>query len=215
MRKILLVSALIFVFCFSLGCSKTKKAAPTPLPEVSIAVAWVNQPRTMDDLLAGVMVSEQPFVGDKVLLSLDKAMHQVLAESSDRQFINIAESYSCQVKVSKVERENRTALDYWIQVGACLDADMILVPQITEWYELEGSGMGAERPASVTMDFYLIDVKRQQLAGRYHYEETQQHLTDNLLNIGKFVNRGGQWVTALDLAKEGMRQAVVELGLGL
>lgn len=213
MRKILFISALIFVFCFSLGCSRTKKSAPTPLPEVSIAVAWVNQPRSMDDLLAGVMISEQAFVGEKVLLSLDKALHQVLVESSDRQFINIAESYSCQVKVSKVEKKDRTALDYWIQVGACLDADMILVPQLTQWYELEGSGMGAERPASVTMDFYLIDVKRQQLVGRYHFEETQQTLTDNLLNIDKFVDRGGQWLSAVDLAKEGMRQAVEELGL--
>ena len=90
---------------------------------------------------------------------------------------------------------------------------MILVPQVTEWRELEGSGMGAETPASVTMDFYLIDVKRQQLVGRYHFEETQQNLTDNLLNINKFVNRGGKWVDALTLASEGMRQAVEELGL--
>lgn len=213
MRKILLAAALILVFCFGPGCSKPKKASPTPLPEVSIAVARFTQPRSMDDLLAGIMFSEQPFVGNKVLLELDKNMQKTLTQSSDRKFINIASSYSCQVKTAKISKKEKTALDYWIQVGACLDADMILVPQVTEWRELEGSGIGAETPASVTMDFYLIDVKRQQLAGRYHFEETQQHLTDNLLNINKFVKRGGKWVDAQTLASEGMRQAVEELGL--
>lgn len=214
MRRTLLISALILVFCFSFGCSKTQKQhLVAPLPEVSIAVAWFSQPRTMDDLLAGILVSEQTFVGNKVLLGLDSALQKVLLEESDRTFINIASSYTCQVKVSQVKKENRTALDYWVQVGACLNADMILVPQLTEWRERVGSDMGAESPASVTLNFYLIDVKGEQLVGRYHFEETQHSLTDNLLNIGKFVNRGGHWVTATDLATEGMRQSLEALGI--
>lgn len=214
MRKLLFLLSLIFLLSLNFACSGAKKQPPAaPLPDVSIAVAWFNQPRSMDDLLAGVMISEQAFVGDKVLMNLDAELQKVLAEESKRAFINIAGSYTCQVKAEKVEKTGRTALDYWVAVGACLDADMILVPQLTEWRNLEGSAMGAETPSSVTMDFYLIDVKRAQLVNRYHFEETQQSLTDNLLNIDKFFNRHGKWLTADELAAEGMRQAVQELGL--
>lgn len=214
MRKTLLISTLFLIFCFSFGCSSQKQPPhAAPLPELSISIACFNQPRVMDDLLAGIMVSDQPFVGDKVLMNLDSSLQQVLAESSDRKFINVAGSYSCQVKATKVEKKDKTALDYWIQVGVCLDADMILVPQVTEWRERVGSAMGAESPAAVTMNFYLIDVKGEQLVSRYHFEEVQQSLTDNLLSFNKFVDRGGRWVTAEELAHEGMRQAIKEMGL--
>ena len=213
MRKLILVPALILVLCLSLGCGSKKPAAPNaPLPEMKVAVAWFSQPRDMNDLLAGIMISEQEFVGDKVLMALDNSFQEVLRSSSDREFINIASSYSCQVKVSQVAKKG-TALEYWTQVGACLDADMIVVPQLTEWNERQGGSMGAQRPAAVTMDFYLIDVKKGQLVQRFHFEETQQTLTSNLLTIGKFVNRGGRWVTAEDLAREGMYQAMLEFGL--
>ena len=214
MRKILFLSILIILLSFNFACSKTKRqSASAPLPDVSIAVAQFNQPQSIDELLAGIMISEQPPVSDKLLFSLDDEFRKVLAEMSERSFINVAASRSCQLKVEQISRADRTALDYWTAVGACLGADMILVPQLTYWHDLEGSAMGAESPSSVTMDFYLIDVKHGQLISRYHFEETQQALTSNLLDVDKFISRHGQWVTAHELAAEGMRQAVQELGL--
>ena len=213
MRKLIILPLLMVILCLSMGCGSKKPAAPhAPLPEMKVAIAWFNQPREMDDLLAGIMISEQNFVGDKVLMTLDESFQKVLSTASKREFIEIAGSYSCQVKVSKVAKKG-TALEYWTQVGACLGADMIVVPQLTEWHERDGGSMGVEHPAAVTMDFYLIDVKKGQLVQRYHFEETQETLTSNLLTIGKFVDRGGKWVTAEDLAREGMNQAVLEFGL--
>lgn len=212
MRKLIIISTLFILVCLNFACSKQKQIPHAPLPDMTIAVAWFNQPRTMDDLLAGIMVSEQSAVGDKVLMSLDSSLQEVLSKNSKRKFINIASSYSCEVKVSQVAKRG-TALEYWTAVGACLDADMILVPQLTEWRERDGSEIGAEHPAAVTMDFYLIDVKKGQLIGRYHFEETQKTLTDNIMDIGKFIDRGGKWVTANELASEGMRLAVEDLGL--
>ncbi|MBQ4133764.1 MAG: hypothetical protein IJD04_08560 [Desulfovibrionaceae bacterium] len=214
MRKILFLSVVVVLLSLSMACSKAKQQPPAaPLPDVSIAVAGFTQPRSMDDLLAGVMFSEQEFVGDKVLMELDEEFKQVLAAESERSFMNIATTQAWRAKAGQVEKAGKSALDYWVGVGSALGADMILVPQLTYWHALEGSAMGAESPSSVTMDFYLIDVKRAQLINRYHFEETQHSLTDNLLDIGKFVSRHGKWVTANELAAEGMRQAVQELGL--
>jgi hypothetical protein len=58
-----------------------------------------------------------------------------------------------------------------------------------------------------------MDVQGQSLVSRYHFEETQQTLADNLLEFSKFVERKGKWITAEDLAREGLYQGIKELGL--
>ena len=45
------------------------------------------------------------------------------------------------------------------------------------------------------------------------FEEKQLGLSENLLNMGSFLKRKGQWVTAEDLSVESMRKAVKDLGL--
>ena len=70
------------------------------------------------------------------------------------------------------------------------------------------AGLGA-----VTMDMYLVNINQERLISRYHFEETQESLTSNLLDLGKFVERSGKWLSARDLAAEGMRRGVKELGL--
>ena len=211
MRK-LTILAMLLMLCGLAACAQKNTARPAPLPDMSIAVAWFNQPFKVDDLLAGIMTSDQSPVGEKVLMNLDHAMDSVLRNDSKRVYIFIPGAYKLQVQASRVAKTG-TALEYWAAVGKSLNADMILVPQVTGWQEREGGSCGVEKPAAVTMDFYLIDVKNAALVNRYHFEETQETLTSNLLTFGKFVERKGRWVTALDLATEGMHQAVRELGL--
>jgi hypothetical protein len=57
-----------------------------------------------------------------------------------------------------------------------------------------------------------VDVKGEALAGRFHFDETQRSLTENLLEAGKFVKRGGKWITAAN-CRRGHRKGVEELGL--
>ena len=69
-----------------------------------------------------------------------------------------------------------------------------------------------EDPASVALDFYLIDVKNERMI-RSRYEETQESLIENLLTLQKFADRGGKWVTATRLASDGIEEKLMELGL--
>ena len=94
-------------------------------------------------------------------------------------------------------------------MGRCLPADYLLVPQVLRWKEFEGGG----NPASVVLDLYLIDVKNERLVSRFHFDETQKALTDNLLDIGKYMRRKGEWVNADVLAKEGIEAGLREMGL--
>ena len=94
-------------------------------------------------------------------------------------------------------------------MGRCLPADFILVPQVLYWKDFGGGG----NPASVVLDLFLLDVKGERVVARYHFDETQKALTDNLLDLGKFVRRKGEWIEADALAKEGIEAGLSEMGL--
>ena len=79
--------------------------------------------------------------------------------------------------------------------------------------ERDGGEAGVVKPAAIVMDMFLINVQSGTLLGRSHYDEIQAPLAANLLESGKFFSRGGKWVLATELAKEGMQKAVKELGL--
>ena len=194
------------------ACSKPRPPISESLPNLNLGVAGFTQPRTVNELLAGVAYSEQEVLSDNVLLELDMALQDTLLAESQHSFKSLNDAYVCQNKITE-GGEKLSALDYWLAVGKCLDVDVLLVPQIIYWQERDGGEMGAQRPASVTLDMYLININQERLISRYHFEETQESLSSNLLELGKFVERSGKWLSARDLAAEGMRRGVKELGL--
>jgi hypothetical protein len=65
----------------------------------------------------------------------------------------------------------------------------------------------------VVFDLFLLDVRQQKLIYRYHCEKEQKSLTEDLFGLGRFFRRGGKWVTAEALAREGMEEGLEALGL--
>lgn len=210
-RFALVLTILALAAAFA-ACSQPRPPISESLPNLSLGVAGFSQPRTVNELLAGVAYSEQQQLNDNVLLELDMALQDTLLTESKHSFKPLPEAYACQNSV-KGRNESLSALDYWLAVGQCLDVDVLMVPQIIFWRERDGGELGAQQPASVTLDMYLININQESLISRYHFEETQESLSSNLLDIDKFVQRSGKWLTARDLAAEGMRRGVKELGL--
>ncbi|MDL2280102.1 hypothetical protein LJC15_05540 [Desulfovibrio sp. OttesenSCG-928-G11] len=94
-----------------------------------------------------------------------------------------------------------------------MGVDLLIVPQIYEYRERDGGSFGVVTPARVVMDIFVLDARNESLISRSRFDETQSDLTSNLLEAGKFFKRKGQWITARDLAREGMVKAVKDLGL--
>jgi hypothetical protein len=95
----------------------------------------------------------------------------------------------------------------------CLGVDYLLVPQLLYWQERDGSEVAVREPAAVVLDLFLVDVNAGTIAARYHFDEEQLSLTENMLEADKFVKRKGKWITATELAREGISRGVKELGL--
>lgn len=216
MKRIALSFGLV-VLCLSLlvvaGCG-TKRSAAVPRPEGKLAVAGFTNPTRNWEILAGYLDEEGNAVPDGTLEALDIVLLDTLNKHQVFDYITPLAVAECEDVVVFEESglPKISAWKYWLGVAKCIQADLLLVPQVTSWHERVGSTAGVEKPASVALDFFLIDVKTERMI-RSRYEETQVALIDNLLTAKKFADRGGKWVTATRLASDGIEEKLMELGL--
>ncbi|WP_231856555.1 hypothetical protein [Pseudodesulfovibrio piezophilus] len=190
------------------------RSAAVPRPEGKLAVAGFSNPVYNWQILAGYLAEEGHPVPDGTVETLDAVLVDTLARHQVFDYITPAAVKQCEDVVVFEESglPKVSAWKYWLGVGKCIQADYLLVPQITYWRERVGSDAGVQTPASVALDFYLIDVKNERMT-RSRYEETQESLLENLFTARKFAKRGGKWVTATRLASDGIEEKLMELGL--
>lgn len=207
------------ILAIGLLCSCSRKPSSTAdIPRLlsssyKISVAPFTQPRNAYHLIAGQIPENQGLIPRDSLVTLDRDLKDVLLKDTNRQYSfiprqNLPSDWSVAKSTNQPDAINR-----WIAYGREHDAQYLLVPQIFDWHEREGSEAGVTSSAHVRAEFYLINIPRQMVQSRSVYEEKQVGLVDNLLAVGEFVKRKGQWVTASDLTIEGMRKAVEDLGL--
>lgn len=213
LTRTLFIVGLLAALVLSAGCGK--KAPNVERPTGKLAVATFTNPVYTWELLAGyIPVEEGKRVSKEVLTKLDATLASALAEHGVIDYTPASVTRQCQ-EIVVMEQNNiprMSAWKYWKGVGECMEADYLLVPQLLHWEERVGSSGGVVKPASVVLDLFLISIKDGSLI-RAHFDETQVALSDNLLTIDKFVDRGGKWVTAERLAADGIKEKLLELGL--
>ncbi len=196
-----------------LGCQRRPVADPISA-NMALAIVGFTQPKTDNAALAGYVPHGSEEVKAKTLATLDAALLNTLSTESKRTYASPAQTRRCMSMTDMQTPTSRHgALDYYIQVGQCMEADYLLVPQLLFWREREGGPAGVTQPASVMIDMYVLDIKEQGVAARYRFDETQVSLADNMLTLDKFVDRGGKWLTASELAEWGVNDGLRILGL--
>lgn len=179
-----------------------------------VAVAPFSIPEYDWQLLSGQLPSEGPSVKEGYLGELDAILAGELSKVKKADVVPVSLILPCFSKVGEPSEHTRIGqAGFFAEVGRCVPADFVLVPQVTWFFEREGSTVGAIRPAKVVFDLFLIETRGGRIARQFHFEEEQQALADNLLNMKKFMERKGGWVTAGELAAEGIRKGLKELGL--
>jgi hypothetical protein len=75
---------------------------------------------------------------------------------------------------------------------------------IYRFQERKGGNFAVDKPAGVGFHMHLIEGT---VVGRtFVFDEDQKALSQDILHIGKFFSRGGKWITADKLAKEGVNK---------
>ncbi len=209
----LLLCLLLAAFALS-GCARPAQP-PLPVGDLKLGVAFFTQPLEPSDMLAGYVVENAPRIDEKVLLEMDGLLAEVLAAESKLSFRSRESALHCSKTVAGQDgrSNNQAALRNWSSVGRCMGVDLLVVPQLFEYRDRAGSAVGVTEPARVVLDVFVIDARNETLISRSRFDETQSALTSNLLEADKFFKRGGKWISARELAKEGMEKAVKELRL--
>jgi hypothetical protein len=206
MKNVLIFGIIAFLF----ACAPKQKMSLFKKGK-TLAVAGFSQPRHSWEMLAGYIYETKeipPEIFQKLNVFLLEPFKQKHIDFVGPKGVRQCE----ELIIGKEHRSDMSAFNYWLEVGKCIPADFIVVPFVFKWQERDGGEWGVESPAAVVMDFYLLDVNNKQVQ-RFHFEEEQLSLSENILDIDKFFKRRGRWVTASDLAKEGIKEFCEELGL--
>ncbi len=115
----------------------------------------------------------------------------------------------------KEEKPDLAYVSLAMEVGKNLNSDSVLIGNISTFREREGGELGTSAPASVAFGVQLINPNTGEKLWEAYYAETQETLLQNVTKIGKFFKRKGKWVTANQLAKEGVIEVVDDLAIFL
>jgi hypothetical protein len=96
-------------------------------------------------------------------------------------------------------------------IGELVYADAVLAGRVLRYRERVGSEIGVKSAASVAFTLDLIDVQRGDVIWSARFDETQKGLSENILSLGDIRERGIRWLTAEQLAQDGVRKMVNQL----
>jgi hypothetical protein len=77
---------------------------------------------------------------------------------------------------------------------------------IYRFEERKGGNFAVEKPAGI--GFHMHVIENDSIKRIFVYDEDQRPLSENVLNIGKFLKRGGKWVTVDVLSQEGIEKGL-------
>lgn len=198
--------------CLLAGCQKAPEQQRLIMPDLVVAVAPFTQPTQTTELLSGFIPEDQQKISEQTLAQLDDLFRGKL-DRSKHPYVFLSDA-DIRGDMARDARGRRSALVTWAERAREAGADMIIVPQIITLQERVGGKAGVVSAAAVNEDFYLIDARDPAtLVMRTHFAEEQKPLASDLTKIGAFFRRGGSWITAQELAAEGMDKAVEEFGL--
>lgn len=98
--------------------------------------------------------------------------------------------------------------DLLLEMGRKLGADAVVTGTIYRFRQRIGTRYAADTPASVAFDLHLIRVSDGHIVWVGHSDETQDPLFNNLLKLSSFVERGGGWLTAEELATSELKKSM-------
>lgn len=150
------------------------------------------------------------FVTGKVKKNADSFLtDRLLTLLKQRERIHLIPPGQAQGVLARILSENERELkdlELIIEIGRALGADAVLTGHIYRFRERIGTQYAIETSASVTFDLDLIRVDDGRVMWESHFKETQQTLTNNLFDLGKFLKRKGKWITAEEMAAAGLEE---------
>jgi len=122
---------------------------------------------------------------------------QVVSESEARE---VSQSIGSTSEAARLKR-----------LGEMVYADAVMIGRVQRYRERVGDEWGAKSPASVAFVLELVDVRRGDVIWSARFDETQKSLSENIFALVDIGQRGVRWLSADQLAQDGVKKAVAQL----
>jgi hypothetical protein len=214
-RSVALIAAavLICALALSLGCSTTdqsraarqeiawvpKKLAVMPFIRVDTPIqpgGTVSCPLTGATFNTGQIIPGAERV-------LDDALNGDLSKITAIPFVPYSQTGLVFGQIAGRQFKDNLRKDV-MAAGKKLGADAVLVGFIFRFRQRQGTGYAVDKPASVAFDLSVVRVMDGTVLWKNSFDETQQSLSQDLLNLGQYMKHGLSWYTAEELGKIGM-----------
>lgn len=98
-----------------------------------------------------------------------------------------------------------------IELGRKVAADGVIYGALNRYRERVGYDYAAQTPAAVAFTIHFVDENTKQAVWTAKFAKQQQALTENILDLPNFIQRGARWVRAHDIAAEGVQESLDNL----
>ncbi len=181
------------------GCANTEAPAPTSRDAAfavsGIAVLPVRPAVEFDE--------NQTIAEDKLLQDgsqiMNGLMKEALADKSGIRFVTATG------KAGKKEAAVNN-LDAARRVASQQGCNTVLETTLSRYHERVGGDYGVKQPAAVTFAYKLYEVGEGRVLCHGRFDEQQQSVMENLLTLPKAQSRGLVWLTAEELARDGIKE---------
>lgn len=95
-------------------------------------------------------------------------------------------------------------------IGRGLHAEAVMLWEVQRFHQRLGTEYAVQSPASLAFTYRLLHLESGQTLCAGSFDETQQSATENLLSFKTIANRGFKWITASDLAREGVAKKMAD-----
>lgn len=203
-----------FLLCW--GCAGPERETPlreTPAPVRTLAMVPFQKVSGGDPQEAGIrcplygrVFPEEIPAGSPERI-LDDLFREKLGSLPGMVLLPEEEMMKAQKRVCK-EFTGRDARKNLEKLGEELGVDGIFFGFVYRFRERVGTPYSVEQPASVAFSVHLYHVLSKEIKWNAVFDKTQASLMENLLDVKTFFGSRGKWLTAEQLAAEGVRQVM-------
>ncbi len=216
-KKIDILITIVVMICFTAlsACSTNLVVSDKPVADFGTGKILVMPVKDMAAVYGENMNVRCPICG-KVFMTgktatlasrmLTEQLFQILKKKDD--YCLLSPDLANGV-ISELLAENKTGIserDLLIKTGSRVQAYAVMAGYLFRFRERIGERYSVKSPASVGFDFHLIRVSDGCILWGGNYNETQRALSENILHIGTFLKRKGEWITAEEMAREGLEK---------
>jgi hypothetical protein len=193
MRHLLLALALLA------ACSR----ATTPPVEIAQDPAIGSMP------IRTVAIVPATAAGSEIAPGAAAAVTELLTSAASRAGVwGLTEPSALRVSAAK---EGESVAAYAGDVAAKAKVDAALTVELARFRERVGGDFGVSEPASVALRILLVPAGRKEPVWRASYSFTQEPLSYNLWNFWQVQRGGVKWLTAAEIARIGIDEAIGRL----